>query len=310
MSVVALLIADLHLSYNPPTARSAEPDWLAAQARPLEQLRALQEKHDCPILCAGDVFDRHNAGPPLVNWAIRCLPKMYAVPGQHDLPHHNLEDVRKSAYWTLVEAGVIEDLVLGEVVDVECDMDRGGGLGLYGYPWGVDLVSVREEEIGLQVAVVHKFVWQKGCGYPGAPEEAKVGQMGGVLRGYDVAVFGDNHHAFSSRLDCCIVWNCGCLIRRKQDERKLRPAVGLLYGDGRVERHLLDTSDDKWIDPVDDGAVADGLEGAGLGEFLEELQGLEADSLDFRDAVRRYVVDHRDVMEEAVGRVLLDVIGG
>jgi hypothetical protein len=32
---------------------------------------------------------------------------MFAVPGQHDLPYHRMEDLMKSSFWTLVEAKVI-----------------------------------------------------------------------------------------------------------------------------------------------------------------------------------------------------------
>ena len=112
--VVAIACADIHLQHTAPICRSGEPDWYAAMARPLEELRGLQENYDCPILCAGDVFNHWNNCPPeLINWAIKHLPKMYAIPGQHDLPQHRLDDVRKSAYWTMVEAGVIENLPLG-----------------------------------------------------------------------------------------------------------------------------------------------------------------------------------------------------
>src|SRR4030042_1550393 len=93
--VIALFCSDLHLSLTPPVFRSNEPDWLTAQQRPLDELRALQSKHQCPIFCAGDLFDKWYGGPKehaceLVNWAIKHMPYMHCIPGQHDLPEHDL----------------------------------------------------------------------------------------------------------------------------------------------------------------------------------------------------------------------------
>ena len=101
-SVIAVCCSDIHLSHRPPKLREAEPNWYAAQARVLSQVRAVVETHKCPLIVAGDVFDEgwraHKCPPELVNFAIRHLPVCYAVPGQHDLPHHRYADVDKSAY--------------------------------------------------------------------------------------------------------------------------------------------------------------------------------------------------------------------
>ena len=38
--------------------------------------------------------------PELINWAIKHLPPMLAVPGQHDLPYHDYKELGRSAYAT------------------------------------------------------------------------------------------------------------------------------------------------------------------------------------------------------------------
>jgi len=86
--VLAILMADIHLSLKAPIWRSAEPDWLDAQARPLKEVKLLQDKYKCPVICAGDIFDRSrktadgwNAPAELINYAIEYLPDdMYAIP--------------------------------------------------------------------------------------------------------------------------------------------------------------------------------------------------------------------------------------
>ena len=59
LEVLAIFLADIHLSLKAPLWRSAEPDWLGAQVRTLEEVRELHELHKCPVICAGDIFDRN-----------------------------------------------------------------------------------------------------------------------------------------------------------------------------------------------------------------------------------------------------------
>ncbi len=299
--VLAILCADIHLSLTAPAARSAEPDWLEAQARPLRQVAELAKEHDCPVVYAGDVFDRWNPPVELVNWAIANLPPGYAIPGQHDLPMHNYGDLKRSAYWTLKEAGILVDLGKAE----DWTLHRDGRLLLVSFPWGSD---VRPVDPGLtikglvKVAVIHSYVWKTGRGYDGSPDESRSDRWRDRLSGYDLAVFGDNHQGF----EVTGIYSCGCLIRRKSDERGLRPAVGLLMDDGTVWRHFLDVSEDRWVD-VDPTVEGPPASDPAMDELIEELGGLQSDSLDFREAVERYCRDNR--VRDGVRRELLDGMG-
>ena len=300
MNVLAICCADLHLSEKPPVARSVEKDWLAAQARPLEQVREVAERHKCPVIYAGDIFDRHDPHPLLINWAIENLPDGFAVPGQHDLPMHRYEDLGKSAYWTLVEAQVIQDLKPGVLDELKL------GSRVWGWPWGVEVENVDDNLIGrdeVNLAVIHSFIWTPGLGYEGSPESALASAWGKRLLGYDVAVFGDNHQGFAAWAGDCPIYNCGCLIRRRSDERGLRPAVGLLMEDGTIQRHYLDVEEDWWADL--NPAVVTAVEGnPTMREFLDELAELGPDSLDYREAIQRYMRD-RDVAP-GVAKVLME----
>ncbi len=239
---LAIVCSDIHLCHTPPAARAAEPNWYAAMGRALDQLREIQEDVRVPILCGGDLFDRWNSGPELINWAMRKLPEMYAIPGQHDLPYHRIEDIRKSAYWTLVEARTIKDM--GQAPN----MIRATKLFVHPFPWGSNLNSLtfengkRSDEI--DVALAHRCVWGTESPYPGAPADGQAAAVAKQLKGFDVAVFGDNHYGFTAGSDPTI-YNCGCLIQRKQNERDYQPAVGIIMSDGTVERRYLDTSQDK-----------------------------------------------------------------
>jgi hypothetical protein len=158
-------------------------------ARPLVQLRALAEKLKVPIVCAGDLFHKWNSPPELINFAIKHLPKMYCIPGQHDLPLHSYADIRKSAYWTLVEAGVITDIPGGGFLDVPEHRLR-----LFGFPWGFPVTPCEDRREGwFHLAVVHAYCWSATTGYPGAAPEHHARHHFKSLEGYDGGVYGDNH---------------------------------------------------------------------------------------------------------------------
>lgn len=76
MKTIAILCSDLHFSSVPPVARSSEPSWFDAMKRQIDELKRVQEKHHCPIIVAGDVFDRWRETPELVNFLIDNLPQM------------------------------------------------------------------------------------------------------------------------------------------------------------------------------------------------------------------------------------------
>lgn len=287
--VRAILVSDIHLQESPPVSRSHETDWFAAMRRPLDEIERLRREHDVPVVYGGDIFNRWKAEPSVINFALAHLPPGYAVPGQHDLPNHSYTEIRRSAYWTLVEAALLQNLEPGEAT---CVKGR-GPLFLYGFPWGFPVSSstvLRQTEIGaLKLAVVHGFIWKTGTGYEGASDEMRIGSYSKRLAGYDAALFGDNHIGFDAVTGSgCNVCNAGGLYRRKSTEAEYRPGVGLLLADGTVRRHYLDTSQDVFtVYTQAEEDVAEGL--LDVAAFSKTLESLAAkDSLDFAEAVRRY----------------------
>lgn len=269
--------------------------------KPLEQLRSLAKEHGVPIVCAGDVFDRWNPPPELINFAIDNLPPMYAIPGQHDLPYHRYDDLKKSAYWTLVEAGILRDERPYEWINntqmFEAHPEGGCKSGyhtpdilrLFAFPWGFDLTSCQwDKNAGrlrtVRLAVVHRYVWTKGYSYPHAPKEQRLGVLKNQLAGYDAVVFGDNHKGFLVCNGIQYVLNCGSLMRRKADEIDYEPSIGVLYDDASIERVFLDVSDDKWTEAALERRYTTPSD---VSDFVEALDSLEAEELDYRTALER-----------------------
>jgi predicted phosphodiesterase len=154
----------------------------------------------------------------LLNFALRFLPDgMLCVPGQHDLPNHNIKDLYRSGYGVLVQAGKIKTLERRQALQRCHNGDK--NLLIYGFGWEEEVHPpyIAEKDV-LQVAVIHQYVWRKGDAYPDAPKDQHFDKMWSKLKGYDVAVFGDNHKGFSEHKGSTLIYNCGGFIRRKSDE--------------------------------------------------------------------------------------------
>lgn len=296
-----ILCSDLHFSHQPPVARSVESNWYDAMARSWGQVRSLAEKHGLPIIVAGDVFDNWKAPPELINFVIRQFAglEIFAIPGQHDLPNHSYEDMHRSAYGTLVEAGVIRNIDPKENLVV-------GGVELFGFPWGTEIVPcpLQYDYIEITVAVVHRYLWTAGHNYHGATDDTHIGAHRKILSTYNVAVFGDNHDGFLTRAGNCAVLNCGGFMARKINERNYQPRIGCLLDDGGIREVMLDVSQDRWLEPEQLAeAVDNSLQ---LNDLISDLESLGADALNFEDVLHRYL-DTRKV-DSSVKTMVLEAL--
>ncbi|KKN88304.1 hypothetical protein LCGC14_0248660 [marine sediment metagenome] len=300
MKTLAIFCADLHLSLKPPSARSAELDWLASQKRHLDQLGDLN-KGEIPIVIAGDLLDRWNNSSEFVNFVIDYLPNCLSLVGQHDLPNHRYDDLDRSSYGTLIRSGKIQNLSPNGIVSM-------GGFVLYSFPWGSDIKPIESKEDGKQhIAVIHKFIYKgKSTSYPGAPKDEQIRAYADCLKGYDAATFGDNHIPFTGKAGDCRVLNCGSLIPRNIKEREHKPRVLMLMEDGSWESQDLDTSADKWIDATE----AERLEHQELdmSKLLSELDRLGTEEMDYRVAVERYIGDKVNKVCKSIAKRVLEVL--
>lgn len=297
--IIAVLCGDLHITNKRPIAR-ADENWFDAQKRPLREIKLLAKKHRCPVICSGDVFDKHNPNPETINFAIKHLPKMFAVPGNHDLPFHRYEDIQKSGYWTLVEAGIITNLPPDEIIRVS------DYLSCEGFPWGFGLHPRTKSDLALRVlAVVHKYCWIGDYKYTGATGPDHATELSKSLRGYAAILVGDNHSHFSVMSEKGPpVMNVGGLMRRRIDEIDFEPTVGLLYSDNTFGHHELDCSEDKFIDVGDLKTVAG--QSVEMEDFLESMKSLGDQALDFVAATMHFL--EKNSVCRATRKIILQAI--
>lgn len=213
-----ILCGDLHLMEDTPICRT--DNFQEAQWRKLTFIKQLQEEHDCPVLCAGDLLDFWKPSPFLLSKIIEHLPKQfYTVLGNHDLPQHSLELLEKSGIYTLQMAGSLEILK--------------------GTHWGQEK-DVFTTIAGKEILIKHVMNYQRGHSpFPGCTDpSAEI-----LLRKYrncPLVLTGHNHKQFVVKSNTTLVVNPGAMTRQTADQIDFEPAVFLWYAEqNEVKRVVL-----------------------------------------------------------------------
>ena len=220
----AILTADIHLRDVSPVCRT--DDFKAAQTSKVLWVRGLQEKYACPVLDAGDLFHHWRPSNFLLSEAMVILPRnMITVPGNHELPNHNLELLQNSGLGVLNVAGSLNILTNSDRTYVN-DVSR-----LRGFPWGVEPQPTTKGKL-FEVAICHYMTYvgrspYPGCTAPGAHQLLK------RLTGYDLVLTGHNHKTFVVEQDGRLLVNPGSLTRQSSDQADHKPCVFLWYAEER-----------------------------------------------------------------------------
>lgn len=231
--------ADLHIREDAPACRT--DNYLAAQFSKMYFIRQLCNEHDCPFVVAGDIFDHWKPSPYILSRCLELLPhKIICVPGQHDLPGHNLQEIVKTGLNTLVQAGRVIILSGGR------STVAGHSATVFGWSYG-EVAEDPDMEAPKRILLWHQLTCLNKQPWPGA-EATTSGALIKKLDKFDLIVTGDNHQQFCVKVDNGKRWvvNPGSMMRMSSDQEFFHPAVYGWKEDGSITRIPL---------PIKDGVV-------------------------------------------------------
>jgi len=223
--VDAILVADLHLTETPPASRI--DDYLEAQANKLHFLKALQNQYNCPILCAGDIFDKWRVSTWFCSWVYQNLPAgILTIQGNHDLPMHSLDQYPKSALSLLEMVGHV--IILSEMSYIV------NGLEIVGVPFGkLEGFTPNKKTSGIKrkILLLHELVWPKNR--PDWASNSYVAQelLDRFEGDFDLIVTGDNHESFTAKTKKSLLVNPGGMMRSSADQIENKPKCYLYHAD-------------------------------------------------------------------------------
>jgi len=224
-----ILCSDLHLRLAPPRCRI--DDFRQAMLSKLKALKALQERYNIPIFCAGDVFDKWDASPELLTLLIEQMPYIHTIAGQHDLPYHNMHLLYKSGLSTLVAAGKAEVMSGEGLYNWDAPFPKKGIAANYGH--------FNFDTIERDIIIAHTLVWDEVEPFPGARGSTAIQALKTFPKA-DLILTGDNHQPFVTEYKGRVLVNPGSMLRLKADQKDHQPRAYLYYAeDNRVEPYYF-----------------------------------------------------------------------
>jgi len=223
LKVDAILTADWHIRESQPTCRT--DDFEEAQWDMVMQVSTLQQKYNCPVLHAGDLFDHWKPSPGLISKCIEKLPDNFAtVYGNHDLPQHSIELARKCGIYTLGTGHHINILEEGHEGQTPQNCN----------------VTLPPPNDDRKIYVWHKFVYIGKPPFPGAEQEAEGHWLLDTYPQFDLILTGDNHQSFVCKEEGRLLVNAGSLTRQNASQINYKPRVWLYNAKyNKVKPHYL-----------------------------------------------------------------------
>lgn len=229
----AIFCADLHLRDDVPECRT--DDYRVAMWKKVDWLAGLQRQHSCPVIDAGDMFNRWHVSAELEGQALLHLPDgMVTVPGNHDLPQHNLKMFAKSSLHVLEAAGKVRVLKTdsGNRIhspDVYSFPFADSAVHVMGFPYGEQPRGLVNDLGRRKIAVIHAYVAEDVPAF--IADGWTPAQLLAALPGYDVIVSGHNHTPLVYEHRGRLVVNPGSMMRATADQADYQPRVYLWYAD-------------------------------------------------------------------------------
>lgn len=277
---VAITTSDWHIRGTVPASR-AESDWYEVMDKRIAQVMKLQDElGGAPVIIAGDVFDNPNPHSEVARWGINALRHMaevgpiYAIPGNHDLNYHLMDNHTKGAYGLASDFG-FTNLIPGKWTTIE---HAGYKVALWPMPWGYYEVPEKSVKADAKIAVAHKYMYSsKDKTYVGADEEGAVTGHTAWGKHFDVIAIGDNHISWRAGK----FLNHGSLFSMTSAQKQHEHLLGIVYSDGSLETITL-PEEKQWKEvyvPPESTSKAEAL--------LAELAATELDAVAFDDLLDR-----------------------
>ncbi|MFA5397362.1 MAG: metallophosphoesterase [Methanogenium sp.] len=287
--------ADMHLRVTNPAERI--DNYQESMINKLVQIKILQQELDVPVLDSGDVFNGWKSTPATECMAFDYLPQnFYTIPGNHEIPFHNMNYLDESSLMVLSKASRIS------IKSMFSDL---GKFMLCAVPYGMDFEFPDDIDLdgkGHLVLITHLMVTKE--------KDARFDHITAknMLKKYpkfSVILTGHNHQTFVEEYDDRLLINNGSLMRSSIDQLDHKPCIHIVYDDLSWERSYLDVA------PVDKVFNLAHVEMKKKSEekienFVSKLKNEYEVGVSFADNIKNYLASNkiRDGVKEVITRAI------
>ena len=206
-----IVASDIHLQLTPPRCRQEnEEEWIAHQLNRLKTIVAIANEANEDLYIAGDIFDKAYSHPVLVTLFLTAIGELdgacYIMAGNHDLPNHAHEEMRRSSYGVLSSLFGHPDSKVKSI----------GSSPYLMIPYGEDPDEYANGSS--PIVFLHQYVVVREEDIPPGAEGVCAEVLLKSFPSRKVFICGDNHHGFcKTTIKGRSVVNCGCVTKRTID---------------------------------------------------------------------------------------------
>lgn len=296
MKPTAIITADIHIphkrEYQP---RCRTDNYWNTFVSKIEFISYIQKKYDgIPILDAGDLCNKSRLDPFVEAWSIKNLPEnIITVPGNHEIPSHNLNYLDKSSL-AVIEAGsslsiLSKDFYIG--ISTAC-IEIAEGIYAYGFPYGEEPHRMEKKEKGHRhVAICHISIYDTPPSFKTQYSNAKA--LLKSMKGFDLIICGHNHQSFTIEHNFRKLLNVGSLMRMSADQKDYQPRIFLWYAKNN-ELEPIDI-------PIQKGVVSDqylrkqASEEDRMQAFIERLEVSKSNEINYEKNLKKFFEENPDI---------------
>lgn len=279
---IALCCADLHMREDQPLART--DNYQEILGYKFTHLLGTAQKNNVPILCAGDFFHKAKTSKQFEIGIVQVIEQsnieFFIIPGNHDLPYHNLDNLNNSSLGILNLSKQIN--VLSQELD-----------SMFSF-------NIKGIKIGMIHSLIHR---DNPLKVEGKTISTKAKTLLKKHPDLDVIISGDNHESFIAEHEGRLLINPGSMMRMTAAQIDHKPSMVLLYDDLSyeiiyfpIEKGVIDRSHIEKKDNYD----------MRMDKFIKKISDKEKISVSFEENLYNYMRANK--IRKPVEELLLEVI--
>lgn len=307
-----LLTADWHIRGDRPRCRTDE-NWLESQREDIMAVEKIAREYNvAAVWILGDLFHQPRCATEAVNMVLGALNRIRdacpvrILPGNHDLPYHDFDNINACSLGIVYQAGygmLRTDNGDDDEGYAELETRKGAPRTLYATPFG------REDMEGLRVFnndiwATHQLTFPSDRDRPVEGVGVTADDLLEAAPNVRVILTGDYHHGYVVCKDTRLVITPGCLNIQAADMANYKPRVYILDTDTLEADAVL--IDGHKGDVVIDYLVTEKERDERMEKVLSVIGDAEGVSLSFPDNLEREIAKPEYKNAQRVYPELLD----
>ena len=271
-----LITADWHIRATRPRCR-IDNDWIETQKNALDQIVKIAKEKEAIVTVVGDLFhsisDTSFECVQMIQKTADKLSELYILAGNHDLPYHSSENIRKSAIGILLNSQNIFP-IKKYFEGFECSASN----------------FDEKDEKDASIVFKHILCFPDAKSIPPNVDALTAKELLSEFPNAKWIFTGDYHHNFHYEHNGRHVVNPGCLLRQVSDMKDYQCGIYFVDTDKEIVEFIPIIDKEQFVD--DTYILEQDEREKRIEKFVDKLKDTKNISLDFVENVSNAIISN------------------